>query len=75
MKQNNTISDYLKWFNSNGGYFDGVEINEKNGVRGLFATKYIPANTAIIAIPNKLTINIKSIAKSELKDLFKAHKS
>jgi hypothetical protein len=50
---------FYKWFTDNGGFFDGIEVAlNAEGFRGLIATKDIPANRAVIAIPNRLAVSI-----------------
>jgi hypothetical protein len=48
---------FYKWFTDNGGYYDGVVVAPNaQGFRGLITNKQIPANKALIAVPNKLAV-------------------
>lgn len=60
------------WFQGNGGYIDGVKLVERDGLRGLIATKALPPYKAIIAVPNKIVISAK-LAERELKEIFTAY--
>ena len=63
----------IKWGLENGAKWRNVSFPArfgKNGIIGVVANSYIPPNTAIIAIPNKLIFSVDKIMKSELKELF-----
>lgn len=54
------IDVLLEWFTKNGGYMDGFKIGfNKDGIRGLIATKEIKQNKCIIAVPYNLAITPK----------------
>ncbi|CAD8069199.1 unnamed protein product [Paramecium primaurelia] len=69
---------FIKWCKENGALIsDEVQYPSAFGAQGytgISAKMNIAANKVIIAIPNKLIISHHKVLKSELSDMFKAHK-
>jgi hypothetical protein len=58
-----SVTKFLTWFKSNGGFVDGVTIMKYSGMgQGVHALKKIEENSKMLYIPHKLIVSHKSLA-------------
>ena len=60
--ENEKLSKFIDWFQSNGGILDGVEIKDFEGMgKGLGATVNIESNSRVLKVPSDLILSKASL--------------